>query len=82
LNHGDLQCKNPKKIIYPVRSDTYRKFRLDMREYFFPLRVTGALERAAQGGCGFSSSGDLQDLPGQGPVQPAVGDPASAVGLD
>jgi len=27
-------------------------------------------------------SGDIQDLPGQGPVQPALGDPASAGGLD
>ena len=40
----------------------HRKFRLNMRKNFFPLRVT----------------------PGQGPVQPAVGDPAlaGAVGLD
>jgi len=37
---------------------------------------------AAQGGCGVSFSGDIQDPPGQGPVQPAVGDPASAGGLD
>ena len=35
-----------------------------------------------QGGCGVSFSGDIQDPPGQGPVQPAVGDPASAGGLD
>ena len=44
----------------------------------------GALEQAAQGGCGVSFSGDIQDPPGQGPVQPAVGDPALAggVGLD
>jgi len=42
----------------------------------------GALEQVAQRGCGFSSSGDIQDPPGQGPVQPAVGDPASAGGLD
>ena len=41
-----------------------------------------ALEQAAQGGCGVSFSGDIQDPPGQGPVQPAVGDPASAGGLD
>ena len=40
----------------------------------------GALEQAAQGGCGISLSGDIQDSPGQGPVQPAVGDPASAGG--
>jgi len=37
----------------------------------------GALEQAAQGGCGVLFSGDIQDLPGQGPVYPAVGDPAS-----
>jgi len=41
----------------------------------------GALEQAAQRGCGFSFSGDIQDPPGQGPVQPAVGDPASAGGV-
>jgi len=58
-----------------------RKFQLNMRKNFFPLRVR-ALEQAAQGGCGVSFSGDIQDLPGQGPVEPAVGDPASAGGLD
>jgi len=42
----------------------------------------GALEQVAQGGCGVSFSGDIQDPPGQGPVQSAVGDPASAGGLD
>ena len=43
----------------------------------------GALEQAAQGGCGVSFSGDeIQDPPGQGPVQPALADPASAGGLD
>jgi len=30
----------------------------------------------------FSFSGDIQDPPGQGPVQPALGDPASAGGSD
>jgi len=34
----------------------------------------------AQGGCGVSFSGDIQDPPGQGPLQPTVGDPASAGG--
>jgi len=46
------------------------------------LSGDGALEQAAQGGCGVSFSGDVQDPPGQGPLQPAVGDPASAGGLD
>ena len=42
----------------------------------------GSLEQDAQGGCGVSFSGHIQDPPGQGPVQPAVGGPASAGGLD
>ena len=42
----------------------------------------GALAQAAQGGCGVSFSGDTQDPPGRGAVQPAVGDPALAGGLD
>ena len=51
-------------------------------EELLPSEGDGALEQAAQGGCGVSLSGDIQDTPGQGPVQPAVGDPASAGGLD
>ena len=39
-----------------------------------------ALAEAAQGACGVSFSGDIQDP--RGPVQPAVGDPALAGGLD
>ena len=42
----------------------------------------GALAQAAQGGCGVSFSRDIQDPPGQGLVQPALGDPSSAGGLD
>ena len=42
----------------------------------------GALAQAAQGGCGVSFSGDIQDPPGQGAVQPALGDPALAGVLD
>jgi len=51
-------------------------------EELLPSEGDGALEQAAQGGCGFCFSGDIQDLPGQVPVQPAVGDPALAGGLD
>ena len=40
------------------------------------------LEQVTQGGCGVSFSGDIQDPPGQGPLQPAVGDPASVGELD
>jgi len=40
------------------------------------------LEQAARGGCGVSFSGDIQDPPGRSPVQPTVGNPASAGGLD
>ena len=51
-------------------------------EELLPSEGDGALAQAAQGGCGVSFSGDIQDPPGQGLVQPAVGDPASAGGLD
>jgi len=51
-------------------------------EELLPSEFDGALEQAAQGGCGVSFSGDIQDPSGQVPVQPAVGDPASAGGLD
>jgi len=51
-------------------------------EELLPSEGDGALEQAAQGGCGASFSGDIQDSPGQGPLQPTVGNPASAGGLD
>jgi len=57
-----------------------RQFHLNMRENLF--EGDGALEQVAQGGCGFFFSGNIQNLPGCGPVQPAVGDPALAGGLD
>ena len=51
-------------------------------EELLPSEGDRALEQAAQGGCGVSFSGEIQDPPGQCPVQPAVGDPALAGGLD
>jgi len=44
------------------------------------LRDGRSVAGAAQGGCGVPYSGDIQDPPGQGPLQPAVGDPAWAGG--
>jgi len=52
----------------------------EQEEELLPSEGDGALEQAAQGDCGFSFSGDIQDLPGRGLVQPAVGDPALAGG--
>jgi len=40
------------------------------------------LEQAVQRGCELLFPGDIQDPPGRGPVQPVVGDPASAGGLN
>ena len=54
----------------------------EREEELLPSEGDGALEQAAQGGCGVAFSGDIQDPPGQVPLQPAVGDPASAGGLD
>ena len=59
-----------------------QEFPPEHEEELLPSEGDGALEQTAQGGCGVSFSGDIQDPPGQGPVQPAVGDPASAGGLD
>ena len=50
------------------------------QEELLPSEGDGALAQAAQGGCGVSFSGEIPAPPGQGPVQPALGDPASAGG--
>ena len=60
----------------------HRALPSEHKEEVLPPEGDGALAQAAQGGCGVSFSGDIPDPPGQGPVQPAVGDPASAGGLD
>jgi len=49
-------------------------------EELLPSEGDGALAQAAQRGWGVSFSGDIQAPPGQGPLQPAVGDPAWAGG--
>jgi len=59
----------------------HRKFHPNKRKNFLTFRVT-ALRQVAQRGCGVSFSGDVQNLPGQGPVQLALGEPALAGGLD
>jgi len=57
----------------------HRKFQLNPRENFFTLRMTEPWHRLPREVV-VSFSGDIQDLPGQGPVQPALGDPALAGG--
>ena len=54
----------------------------EREEELLPSEGDGALDQAAQAGCGVSFSGDVQDPPARGAVQPAVGDPAFAGGLD
>jgi len=48
----------------------HRKFYTNMMKNFEGNR---ALAQAAQKGCGFSFSGDIQMLPGCFPVQPTLG---------
>jgi len=55
-----------------------RKLQLKMRKIFFTLRVMEPWPRLPRE---VVESGDIQDPPGHSPVQPALGDPASAGGL-
>ena len=66
----------------PIITTLERSWNLpsDHEEELLPSEGNRALAQAAQGGCGVSFSGDIPAPPGQGPVQPAVGDPASAGG--
>ncbi|PKU41379.1 hypothetical protein llap_8310 [Limosa lapponica baueri] len=57
-----------------------KKFHLNMRKNYF--EGDGALEQAAQRGGGDFSSGDIQNLPRCIPVQPALGEPVLAGGLE
>ena len=69
------------QIVYNLQTEA-QEVPSEHEEEFLPSEGDRALEQAAQGGCGVSFSGDIQDPPGQGPLQPTVGDPASAGGLD
>ena len=58
------------------------KFHLNTRRKFFTLRVTEHWHRLPRGAVGSPSLEILKTHLGWGPVQPALGDPASAAGLD
>jgi len=60
----------------------HRKFHLNMRKNFFPLRVTEPWNRLPREVVESPSLKIFKTPPGQGPVQPAVGDPALAGRLD
>lgn len=49
--------------------------------WFCYCESSQTLEHAAKTGCEVSIFGDIQKLPGHGPGQPALGDPAGALGL-
>jgi len=57
-----------------------RKFRLNMRKNFFPLRVTEPWPRLPREAVESPSLEIFPDPPGRGAVQPAPGDPAWAGG--
>ena len=83
ISENDQDVSSSDTTVKPLHHNQidFQKIFLSEEE-LLPSEGDGALEQAAQGGCGVSFSGDIQDPPGQGPVQLAVGDPASAGGLD
>ena len=59
----------------------HRKFQVNEEKCVY-FESDRAVEQAAQEGCGVSFSGGLQNPPEHDPVQPALGEPALAEGLD
>ena len=87
--HIPHDTRHPQGIICAQRQDKGQRAQTEAEEVpaeqeeeLLPSEGDRALAQAAQGGCGVSFSGDVQDLPGRGPVQPALGDPAWTGGFD
>ena len=60
----------------------HKKFQVNSRKNFFTLRMTEPWNRLSRGLLVSLSLDIIQDPPGDGPVQPALGDAALAGGLD
>lgn len=61
----------------------HRKFHLNVKKKISTEIESESVKALEQGaGCRFSFSRDIQNLPGQNPVQPGVGEPALAQGLE
>jgi len=69
-------------VVEEARRDQRWVFPSEHEEKLLYFEGDRTLDQAAQRICGVSFSGDTEDLPGRGPVQPALGDPALAGGLD
>jgi len=59
-----------------TRGSGHVKVNLNIRKCFFHHEEGQILAQVAQRGCGVSILGDVQNLAGLGPGQPAVGAPA------
>ena len=81
LHCGVLPAATPNGVSSKAHSEV-KPYVSEHKKELLSFQGDGALEQAAQRGCGVSFAGDIENPPGRGPVQLDLGDPASARGLD